>query len=164
MKRKIILLFTAYCLLFTSMGCDAFVRKFTRKPKKGPEKKEEMVLVPVEYSADKSSKQDLYQQYFLFWKTWQEQLINSLAYENNRKNSISCASQAADNLEEMQKLLKEEKQKEISSYVKQLRDLVKVMENDPYRRQVDFYLRAASRLKTQIQKKFSFKKVKDFLQ
>ncbi|MFH1442066.1 MAG: hypothetical protein ABIH18_08530 [Candidatus Omnitrophota bacterium] len=158
-QAKIISLFIIYCLLFTSMGCDAFVRKFTRKPKKDKEKKEELVLVPVEYNTEKVSKQDLYQQYFLFWKTWQEQLIDSLRYETNWKRSIGCASEAAGNLEQMQKLLKKEKQEELSPYVKQLRDLVTAMENDPYCRRVDYYLAAARRLKTKIQKKFSSKKI-----
>lgn len=163
MKFKIILLSTIYCLLFTSMGCDAFARKFTRKAKKDKEKKEEMVLVPVEYNAEKATKQDLYQQYFLFWKAWQEQLIDSLTYDTNRKRSIGCASEAAGSLEQMQKLLKNEKQEELSPYIKQLRDIVIAMENDPYRSKADYYFAAASRLKTQIQREFSFKKIKDSL-
>lgn len=164
MKFKIILLFFVLCFLVSLAGCDAFVRKFTRKPKKDKEKKEEMVLVPVEYDTQKAGKQDLYQQYFLFWKTWQEQLIDSLTYETNRKRSIGCASEAASNLEQMQKLLNNSKQEELSSYIKQLRGLVTAMENDPYRSKVDSYLAAANRLKARIQKKFSFKKVKDSLQ
>lgn len=163
-KFKIILLSTVYCLLFTSIGCESFVRKFTRKPKKDKEKKEEMVLVPVEYNTQKASKQDLYQQYYLFWVAWQDQLIDSLRYETNRKRSIGCASSAVDNLEQMQKILQKEKQEELAVYIKQSKDLVAVMENDPYRSKVDSYLAAANRLKTQIQKKFSFKKVKGSLQ
>lgn len=163
-KVKIVLLFTVCCLLFTSMGCDAFVRKFTRKPKKDKEKKEELVLVPVEYNTQKASKEDLYQQYYLFWVGWQEQFIDSLIYDTNRKKSIACASEAVSNLEQMWKLLKNEKQEELAVYIKQSKDLVTAMENDPYRSKVDYYLDRASRLKTQIQKKFSFKKIKDNLQ
>ncbi len=164
LKFKIILLSTVCCLLFTSMGCEAFVRKFTRKPKKDKDKKEEMVLVPVEYNTQKSSKQDLYQQYYLFWVAWQDQLIDSLRYETNRKRSIGCASEAVGNLEQMQKILRKEKQDELAVYIKQSKDLVTAMDEDPYRSKADSYLAAANRLKTQIQKKFSFKKIKGSLQ
>ncbi|MCM8783080.1 MAG: hypothetical protein NC909_01600 [Candidatus Omnitrophica bacterium] len=65
MKIKIILLF--FLLTFSFFGCDAFVRKFTRKPKKDTALQKEMVLVPEEYSSMFKDKEEQYRYYFSFW-------------------------------------------------------------------------------------------------
>src|SRR3989338_3700293 len=81
-------------LIFYSLGCEAFIRKFTRKPKKENMPKEEMVLAPEEYKAPEMSKEDLYRQHFLFWRTWQDELIASLNKEGNHKKQIDCINEA----------------------------------------------------------------------
>ena len=60
----------SYCLVFTLVGCDAFVRKFTRKPKTQEFPEEEMVLAPEEYEPIALSAAERYQQDFFFWKAW----------------------------------------------------------------------------------------------
>jgi len=56
--------------VFTLVGCDAFVRKFTRKPKTQEFPEEEMVLAPEEYEPIALSAAERYQQDFFFWKAW----------------------------------------------------------------------------------------------
>ena len=60
MKSKLFLLVTSYLLLVTTIGCDAFIRKFTRKPKKENLPKEELLIAPEEYKVPLMSKEDLY--------------------------------------------------------------------------------------------------------
>ena len=72
LKIKQLVLFFICCLMIAGLvGCDAFVRKFTRKPKKERITKEEMVLVPEEYKSTMTQEQ-MYRQYFLFWQSWQD--------------------------------------------------------------------------------------------
>ena len=51
LEKKTIFLFFCGFLILNMIGCEAFVRKFTRKAKK--EQREEMVLVPQEYQKPK---------------------------------------------------------------------------------------------------------------
>lgn len=74
--RRTILLFFCGFLILNMIGCEAFVRKFTRKAKK--EQREEMVLVPQEYQKPKLTKEQEYRHYFLYWQSWQDELIGSL--------------------------------------------------------------------------------------
>ena len=84
---KIILLATCYLLLATLIGCEAFVRKFTRKSKNPVE--EVMVLAPEEYKGPQQTKEELYRQYFLFWKSWQDELIESLLQNKSNKKKVN---------------------------------------------------------------------------
>ena len=51
LKAAVIPLILGYCLLITTLvGCEALVRKFSRKPKDSGTQGQEIVLVPEEYS------------------------------------------------------------------------------------------------------------------
>ena len=82
------------------LGCEAFTRKFTRKSKK-PDATVEMVLTPEEYKGPEMSKEELYRQYYLYWSSWQEELINALTQKSSLKKKIDCAQEAAKNLMNM---------------------------------------------------------------
>jgi hypothetical protein len=139
------------------MGCEAFVRKFTRKTKKDREP-EEMVLAPEEYKC-KMSKEELYRQYFLFWKSWQDELINALQQNVSLKKKIDCADEALENLNYLRPFLNEAKQKKLDIYIGQLNDLRNMIASDLYgANSVRFYQRA-DRLKMNILRDFSFGKV-----
>lgn len=62
MKRIINLLFISF-LMVSLTGCEAFVRKFTRKPK-DKMKTEELVLIPEEYKPPQLSKEEKYRDTF----------------------------------------------------------------------------------------------------
>ena len=63
---KFLLLVCCLFFLSTLLGSEAFVRKFTRKPKK--KVVEKPVFVPEEYSASDVSIETRYREYFLFWR------------------------------------------------------------------------------------------------
>lgn len=156
---QIIILSTFYSLLSTLIGCEAFVRKFTRKPKKELPK-EEMVLVPEEYKGPQMSKEDLYRQYFLFWKSWQDELITSLSPGANQKKQIDCVEEAIKNLINLKVLLNENTQRELDVYISQLNDLEGLISKDTYGANIINHRQNAERIKRNILRDFSYKKIK----
>ncbi len=162
-KYRIILLVTICLLLVNLLGCEAFVRKFTRKSKKENLPREEMVLAPQEYKKPQLSKEEEYRQYLLYWKSWHDELVESLSGSTNHKKQVSCASEALSNLMQMKSLLNEEKQKKLDLYVNQLKDLRGLITKDIYGRDVARHHYSAERIKMNILRLFSYPKVKDSL-
>ncbi len=152
-----------FCLFFSTVGCEAFVRKFTRKPKKEVISREEMVLVPIEYKAPAADKEGLYRQYFLYWKSWHDEFINSLFRGMNRRKQLECVSETIKNLEQIRVLLKEESQRELSGYIGQINELKDAIEKDAYGIIIELNRKACERIKRGIIRKFSYNKIKDCL-
>jgi len=152
-------------MVYGLLGCDAFVRKFTRKPKKEALLAEEMVLVPEEYKGPQITKEEQYRQYFLFWKSWQDELITSLLEKRSQKKQIDCAKEAIRNLVSLKAFLNEEKQKKLDIYINRLNDLQGQISQDLYGSVTASYLQAAERIKRDILKDFSYHKIsKDIVQ
>jgi hypothetical protein len=158
---QIIILSTLYFLLSTLIGCEAFVRKFTRKPKKA--KLEEPVFVPEDYSLSDIPVQERYRQYFLFWKSWQDELISVLNSSGSHKKRNDCIKQAIENLGEIRPFLFEEKQKELDVYLQRLRRLEKEIDKDIYGAKLTIHKSRAESLKRNILKNFSYSNVKNYL-
>ncbi|MBM3246702.1 MAG: hypothetical protein FJZ13_05210 [Candidatus Omnitrophica bacterium] len=150
-------------LIFNFLGCEAFVRKFTRKPKKENLPKEELVLVPEEYKGPQMSREELYRQYFLFWKSWQDELINSLSAGANHKKQISCLDEAIKNLLNLRALLNAEKQKKLDVYINQSNGLKDLVAQDLYGNNIAINRRNAEQLRRNILKDFSYNKIKNYL-
>lgn len=164
MKFKI---FISYCallfLVFSSLGCEAFVRKFRRKPKKEEMPKEEMVLVPEEYPSLFASKEEEYRQYFLFWKSWQDEFIIALLDSRSHKKQLSCLDEALKNIIIAKGLLLQEKQKKLDVYIKQLSDLRTTLAEDLYTTRSSYYRSKAETIKRNILLYFSYPKIKNYL-
>jgi hypothetical protein len=148
-------------LFFNLLGCEAFVRKFTRKPKNEPQ--EEMVLVPEEYKGPQLSKDDLYRRYLFFWQCWQDELITSLTERRSQKKLVDCAKEAIKSLYSLRPLLKEEKQKKLDTYIEQLSRLQDLIAKDAYGDNNAAHLQQAERIRRNILKDFSLPKVKNNL-
>jgi hypothetical protein len=164
MKLKArVCIFILSLVIFLS-GCEAFVRKFTRKPKNDKIQKEEVVLAPEEYAGKSLSSEELYRQYFLYWKSWQDELLSSLSsVGENQKKQLSCVEQALTNLAELRPLLQSQKQALLDTYINQLRQVQDAIVGDPYARSIMGTRQAAERIKRNILKDFSFPKIKDSL-
>lgn len=159
MKLKtFLLLATIYSLLFTSIGCEAFVRKFTRKSKKEIQK-EEPVLAPEEYKGPQMSREELYRQYLLFWRSWHDELINSLSSGANHKKQVGCVNETIKNLGQLRTLINEEKQKKLDNYISQLKDLKDLIVKDPYGNNLAKNRFNAERIKRDILRDFSYNKI-----
>jgi len=150
-------------LIFSLLGCDAFVRKFTRKPKKEDLPKAELVLEPQEYKAVIQSKEELYRQYFLYWRAWHDELLNALSYGGSHKKQLDCVNEAAKNLEGLAGLLNEPMQKKLDIYIRQLKDIFSQIQKDIYSNNAARYRLALENLRRNILRGFSYDKVKDYL-
>jgi len=149
-------------LLITLTGCEAFTRKFTRKHKK-TDQAVEMVLSPEEYKGPNMTKEELYRQYFLYWKSWQDELINAFTYKASLKKKVDCAQQALKNLVNMKMLLVLGAQKNIDAYISKLTDLLANIKSDLYGTNDHRNLQAAERIKSGVQKGFLYPKIKNYL-
>lgn len=148
-------------LLFALFGCDAFVRKFTRKPKKDSGERIEMVLEPEEYKAPPMTPEARYREYFLFWKSWHDELIVSLRPGANHKKQVHCASEAIKSLTGMRSLLKSEAQVRLDSHLNQLRGLEAAVRSDTYGTNSVSHRQKAESIKRRILRDFSYPKIKD---
>lgn len=163
MSIKKILSVLLFCfLLLDLLGCEAFTRKFTRKSKK-PDAAVEMVLVPQEYKGPNMSKEELYRQYYLYWGSWQEELINTLAQKSSLKKKIDCAQEALKNLVNMKMMLVEDAQKNFDLEIAKLNNLLFDIKSDLYGVNDSQNLRAAERIKASIHKGFIYPKIRNYL-
>jgi hypothetical protein len=150
-------------LISTLVGCEAFVRKFTRKSKKDKFSREEMVLVPQEYKKPQLSKEDQYRQYFVYWRSWTDELINYLDKGGNHKKQVDCAEEVIGNLVNIRALLTEEKQNKIDTYIKQFKTLQGAISQDIYGYAVNINRQSAERIKRNFLRDFSYNKIKGYL-
>jgi hypothetical protein len=151
----------SFVILLT--GCDAFVRKFTRTPKKEELPQEEMVLVPEEYKGPQMPNEELYRQYFLYWKSWQDELINALVEGGGQKKQIACLEEAINNLVNLKSLLDQNLQNKLDSYIAQMRELENEVRKDLYGNNAASNKEKTERIKRNILKDFSYNKIKERL-
>ena len=161
--KSLILFCTLYVVLSTLIGCEAFVRKFTRKPTDKDLSRQELVLAPEEYTGPQMSKEELYRQYFLYWKSWQDELIVSLYPGGNHKKQIDCVEEALKNLAKIKALLSAEKNKQVDTYLTQMETLKDLISRDLYFNNTTNNRTKAEQLKRNILRDLSYSKIKDSL-
>lgn len=149
-------------LISNLVGCEAFVRKFTRKPKKDKYQKEKMILAPQEYQPT-MTKEEQYRQYFLFWKSWQDELITALVSNPNHKKQVDCANEAIKNLMGMRTLIGNNAQKKLDIYIGQMTELKDAIKKDTYGMSINNHRYNAERLRRDILQNFSFGDIKNSL-
>ncbi|MDD5060202.1 MAG: hypothetical protein PHY35_03680 [Candidatus Omnitrophica bacterium] len=148
-------------LLINLSGCESFARKFTRKPKKADAV--EMVLAPEEYKGPDMTTGELYRQYFIYWKSWHDELINALNNKASLKKKLDCAQETLKNLVNMKMLLVPEAQKNFDSVISQLTGLITNLKSDTYGSRDAWNSQSAERIKANIQEGFIYPKVKNYL-
>ncbi len=163
MNLKKVFRFLFICfLLLNLVGCEAFTRKFTRKSKKS-DQAVEMVLAPEEYKGPNMTKEELYRQHFLYWKSWQDELINALVSKLSQKKKIDCNQEALKHLVNMKTMLVADAQKNIDDYVTKLNDLLSGLKSDLYGTHDERNRLTAERINSDIDKKFVYPKIKNYL-
>src|SRR3989338_324309 len=151
-----------FCFVFLVLcswpGCEAFVRKFTRKTKKTV--LEEPVIQPQEYPSTALSREELYRDYFLFWETWADELLNFLKEDANAKKQKACANEALDNLTKMQSLLNEEKANALQGLIEEFNTFRNILsENRLNRADISYLRNKLERVKAKVHRGFIFSKV-----
>lgn len=163
MEIKRMLCILLFCfLLLDLVGCESFVRKFTRKSKK-TEQPVEMVLAPEEYKGPNMTKEELYRQYFLYWNSWQEELINALTQKASLKKKVDCAQEALKNLANMKMLLVPDAQKNLDVYIAKSNGLLEYLKGDAYGAMDNRNCQAAQLIKSNIQRNFIYPKIRNYL-
>ncbi|MDD4981345.1 MAG: hypothetical protein WC293_06480 [Candidatus Omnitrophota bacterium] len=157
MKCQVFILLLIFLVNLT--GCEAFVRKFTRKSKKD-KAPEEMVLVPEEWTGPKMSKEEIYRRYYNFWQSWQEELINVLTQKASLKKRVDCAQQSIKNLSGMRSMLNVTKQKQLDVYLNLMNDLLISIKADIYGTANSSNRQKAERVKRNIMQSFSYPDIK----
>ncbi len=161
--KKFIIIFGLLVMCFELIGCDAFVRKFTRKKKKSAGPQEEMVISPVEYPAPFLSKEQQYRKYFLYWQSWQDELIDALLYPTSRKRMIDCADQSIENLKSMQGMLNDKTKARLGSYIDQMKGLKGKIESNIYNQDISYVRFSVERIRRDVFRDFPYHKIKDKL-
>ena len=158
--KKLFFVVAIYFLVFNLIGCEAFVRKFTRKKDKEPQ--EEMVLAPEPYK-NTASKEDMYRQSFIYWKAEHEELISALLENKPAKKRIKSAQESIKHLENMKVLLNDAKQKQLGGYINRMKDLSDNIRDDSYGTNNNLYRLKAENIKRDILRDFSYNKIKNSL-
>ena len=155
MRIKRILSVLLFCFLLVDLlGCESFTRKFTRKSKKS-DTAVEMVLTPEEYKGPNMTKEEIYRQYYLYWGSWQEELINALTQKSSSKKKVDCAQEALKNLVNAQKNFEPE--------IAKFNDLLVDLKSDVYGINDSWNLQVAQRIKSSIHKGFIYPKIRNYL-
>ena len=147
-------------LCISIAGCAGMQRKFTRK------KKEEAKTLPIVTTYDYAKEHrvdELYKKRFLFWKSWQGELIDRM--NDTYKKRIKCYDELMQNLVEMQKYLNDEKYKELETFITEIKSV------DPDVRKIDLtnsekyrIAQVLEKTKRRIDKRFSYTHVKGSLE
>ena len=163
MNIKRILSVLLFCFLLLNLfGCESFTRKFTRKSKK-PDTAVEMVLTPEEYKGPNLTKEEIYRQYYLYWSSWQEELINALTQKSSCKKKVDCAQEALKIMVNMKMMLVVDAQKNFEPEIAKFNDLLVDLKSDVYGVNDSRSLRVAERIKSSIHKNFIYPKVRNYL-
>lgn len=162
MRNNLSRIMIVFLLAGSLCGCDAFRKKFVRKPK---DEKEVKVVVNTREYASQYSRKQIYEKYFLFWKAANDELLGLLDIQKtSRKKRIYYAKKIGENLLQMQKLLAPEKQKVLDAYIleqKQIAVELKKYSLSPGKKlQIKSILRKQRR---EVRKEFSYKNIEEYL-
>lgn len=150
-----------FCLvvfLCACAGCESLGKKFVRKPKHPPQPVEAL-LEPEEYDGQRPPAAELYDQYFLYWKSWHDELIGALA-GSSRKRQAETAREALKNLYEMRQLLVEPARQRLDALILGLEQLEKDAAGDIYGAKAALHSARAQKIRRQVINDFSPLKAK----
>lgn len=160
-RKVAALVFLLYCLSSLT-GCEAFVRKFTRKPKYI--KKEEPIIQPESYPEITVTKEDYYKDSFLFWESWSDELISFLTSDANFKKQKQCANESLENLIKCQGLLNEAKAREFQPSILEFSEIKdEIFSGNLSSSRLPVLRDRVKRVKVKVRRNFSYTKVKDDL-
>ncbi|MDD5019392.1 MAG: hypothetical protein PHH75_06010 [Candidatus Omnitrophica bacterium] len=103
-------------------GCETLRKKFTRK-RKTKSTNEEMIVSPRDYSAHPFPNHVMYKQYFVYWKSWNQELVTALNDRASDKKVLECVDQALVNLKKMATYLEDKQAAALSGYIQKTETL-----------------------------------------
>ncbi len=163
--KKLLLIFLCVSLSSALLtGCETLRKKFTRK-RKTTDNQEQVIIVPRDYNAHPFPSDVLYKQYFIYWKSWNQELITSLTDESSYRKVDDCVEQAVINLRKMSSYLDDDMAKKLGAYVKQTEDLKGDIEasRNMMSSQRNLFRYRADRILSSVNRLFDLHKMKDHL-
>jgi len=149
-----------FLLCASLCGCGGLQRKFARK------KKEETRITPVITTYDYSKElraDELYRKHFLFWKSWQTELIDRMG--GTYKKRIECYDYTIASLAEMKKYLKDPKASELEKFIVRIKTIDPEVKEPRLSKSQQYRIRQLlESTKRQMDKLFSYNKVKDYVE
>ncbi len=123
-------------LTFTSFGCEALRKKFTRKKKKVDKSKELIpVFEPIDYARKEYSAEDAYKKAYSLWQVWSKELVTVIPRDSNDKNQRYLVAQIINQVTAMRDLLNEEKSSEIQKTLNKYMDIQNIYKKPESMRQ-----------------------------
>lgn len=160
MKRRLSILL-ALILLMNLAGCASLPKKFIRK-KKQPKHVASAIYLQSGPYQKKYSNEYYYKTHYTFWQSWHSEWMDQLG--GNTKKVRRCAQETVNNLVEMNRYLKPEKQAELEPVLEDLKKLQTRIESGAYSDSDEGPTRVElERLKRAVGNQFYFNKVKDDL-
>lgn len=158
---SILLLSALYFLLSTSLyGCASFKKKFVRNPKEA--EKPTPIVQTKDYTQEYSDVL-LYKKHYLFWKYWQEELINSLG--SNRKKERRCTRAALDELKTLGGYLNSEGKEHLAPYIAALETITEeILSKKPIGSKLTKLKRELEKHKRNVQRSFFYKDVEEWVE
>ena len=159
-KARYVRCVTVLILCVSLAGCAGLQRKFARKK----EKEERLAPVITTYDYSKELRVDeLYKKHFLFWKTWQMELIERM--DASYKKRRSCYDHTLASLAEMKKYLADAKAAELEPFVAQIKSIDPDIRKKRLTKSKKYRMRVLlEKTRRQIEKKFSYSDVEGFLE
>ena len=159
MRKKLWLLLAVLMLLDLS-GCASVQKKFIRK-KKTPERIPVAIFYEQPVYQKKYSNVYYYKTHYMFWRSWQGDLIEDLKGGNEKRRRRS-AEEALSNLTEMNNYLTPGKQKELKPTLDSLSQIVQKIENSQVTPSSESGLRSdAEQIRRVVSNDFYYDKVKN---
>ncbi len=156
-KRRYLVILLALTFLFT--GCATLQKKFVRQKKKV--EKVSPIVTTQDYATDLRV-DELYKQYFTYWKTWQGELIERM--DASYKKRAECYRYLVESLDEMEKYLTGQKLEELKKLTSSIRNLEQDVNKSSLTKGEEYRIKdILEKTKRQIEKSFSYKDVKDEL-
>jgi len=160
MFRKIVIIVICVFLLTSLAGCETIQRKFTRKPK------EPVKPVPKFYEEEYKSEypnSTLYDNHYMYWKAWMDELITALEGDNNKKQK-QTVEYALGEIKSMQRYLMDVKAQELQKDIDDLDKIAKKINLGTLTSGMAISLRVdADRHLMRVKKDFSLSQVKDYI-
>ncbi len=159
-KRRVFQNYLIFILIFFLLpGCAGLQRKFVRKPKE--KEKPTPVVQTIDYSVGLRS-EELYKKHFLFWQSWHTELIDRIG-DNFKKRTV-CYDQIMTSLKSMRKYLIEEKARELDPFIVQIESIGKDTKKERLSATEVYRIKTVlEKTKRQIDKRFSYRDVKNYL-
>jgi hypothetical protein len=113
---------------------------------------------------------DQYKYHYNFWSIWHSELVESLESTGavndrptNKRRLVKSAGESYKRLAAMQGLLQEEQQLALTPHIQKMEHTVNLLEKEPTETVLRRLSRTMAREKRAIQKRFTYKKMQDYL-